>query len=60
MADNPPRNPGEDLVAYRNRCLRARGRNDVRWRYNGRGGTELVDVHVSRNPNLRPDGETLL
>jgi hypothetical protein len=58
--DDVPREVGEDLVAWRNRCLRARGRFDIRWRYNGRGGTELEHTTVSRNPNLMPDGERLV
>lgn len=33
-----PREPGEDLVAWRNRCLDAEGRHDVRWRWNKGGG----------------------
>ena len=53
-----PRDPGEDIVAWRNRCLRTAGRTDIRWRYNGRGGTEIEHTTVSRNPNVGP--ETLL
>lgn len=50
-----PREPGEDIVTWRNRCLRARGRFDVRWRYNGRGGTELEHTSTSRNPVVGPE-----
>ena len=50
-----PREPGEDIVAWRNRCLRAKGRFDIQWRYNGRGGTELVHTTVSKNPNAGPE-----
>lgn len=49
----PPREPGEDPVAYGNRCLRAAGRTDVRWQYNGRGGTELVPTKIT--PGLKPE-----
>lgn len=28
---SPPREPGENYVAYRNRCLRLRGRHDIEW-----------------------------
>lgn len=28
---SPPREPGENYVAYRNRCLRFRGRDDIEW-----------------------------
>lgn len=56
MADQrPPREPGEDPVAYGNRCLRAQGRFDVRWRYKpGGGGMELEHTTLSRNPDFAP------
>lgn len=60
MASDPPREPGEDLVAYRNRCLRAKGRFDIRWRYNGHGGTVLEHTRTTRNPDFMPDGEKFL
>jgi hypothetical protein len=47
--NRPPREAGEDYVAWRNRCLRAQGRHDVRWRYKPGGGTELVDVGTPRS-----------
>lgn len=28
---DPPREPGENYVAYRNRCLRLSGRDDIEW-----------------------------
>lgn len=49
MADGDlPREPGEDVVKWRNRCLAAKGRDDIRWRYNGRGGTELFHTRTSK------------
>jgi hypothetical protein len=50
-----PRDPGEDVVKWRNRCLRAAGRTDIRWRYDGRGGTELEHTAVSKNPEVGPE-----
>lgn len=55
-----PREPGEDVVAWRNRCLRAAGRFDVRWRYDGKGGTKLEHTTVSRNPDVMRDGAKLV
>ncbi len=56
-AGDLPREPGEDVVKWRNRCLAAQGRHDIRWRYNGRGGTELF--HTTTSKGLK-DGETML
>jgi len=38
MADDPPRELGENYIAYRNRCLRMRGREDIEW-YETSSGT---------------------
>lgn len=55
MSADIPREPGEDVVAWRNRCLRAQGRFDVQWRYKPHGGgTELVHTHRHR-PETQDD-----
>lgn len=46
-AGDLPREPGEDLVKWRNRCLRARGRNDIQWRYREGGSMGLEHTRPS-------------